>query len=138
MKSTTSAFLSGVIFAWGLGIAQITRPDKIINFFNVLGSWDPTFLLALMMGMGIFLQAYYLFMPPLIRNDLEMEKFPTGDYTIHMIVGAVLFGIGVGLIGLSPATAIVNLATLKFEIVLFVVGMVLGIYATKAYLATKQ
>lgn len=134
MKSSTSAFLSGVIFAIGLGIAQMTRPDKVLNFFNLVGNWDPTFLLALMMGTGIFLQGYYLLMPMPVRNVLEMDKFPAGTFTPHMLAGAVIFGVGVGLIGLSPATAIVNLASLKFEVLLYVVGMLLGIYATKAYL----
>jgi pyruvate,phosphate dikinase len=49
MKGRLTAFLCGVLFALGLGIAGMTQPDKIIGFLDVTGRWDPA-LLWVMLG----------------------------------------------------------------------------------------
>jgi uncharacterized protein len=42
------------------------------------------------------------------------------------VAGAVLFGLGWGLVGICPGPALVNLAGLSLPIVVFVVAMALG------------
>ena len=46
-----------------------------------------------------------------------------------LIVGAVLFGTGWGLVGLCPGPAITNLATLSPPVLLFVTAMIAGMAA---------
>ncbi len=50
------------------------------------------------------------------RNDIDAP----------LVAGAVLFGIGWGLVGICPGPALVNLAGLSLPIVVFVVAMTLG------------
>jgi uncharacterized membrane protein YedE/YeeE len=58
-----------------------------------------------------------------------------------LIVGAVLFGIGWGLVGLCPGPALVDLATLHPKVIGFVLAMVMGMIAQgwwRAYSATLK
>jgi hypothetical protein len=48
------------------------------------------------------------------------------DIDAPLVAGAVLFGIGWGLVGVCPGPALVNLAGLSLPIVAFVAAMVLG------------
>jgi hypothetical protein len=48
------------------------------------------------------------------------------DIDAPLVAGAVLFGIGWGLVGICPGPALVNLAGLSGPIVVFVVAMLLG------------
>jgi uncharacterized protein len=50
------------------------------------------------------------------RNDIDAP----------LVAGAVLFGIGWGLIGICPGPALVNLAGFSLPIVVFVVAMTIG------------
>ena len=45
---TLAAFGAGLVFAIGLGVSGMTRPDKVLGFLDFTGSWDPS--LACVMG----------------------------------------------------------------------------------------
>ena len=40
MKALLTSFISGVVFALGLGISGMTRPIKVIGFLDFFGAWD--------------------------------------------------------------------------------------------------
>ncbi len=42
MKALAAVFLSGVVFALGLGVSGMTDADKVIAFLNLAGAWDPS------------------------------------------------------------------------------------------------
>ena len=44
-----SQYLIGVLFGLGLMTSGMTNPEKIINFLNITGLWDPS-LLFVMVG----------------------------------------------------------------------------------------
>jgi uncharacterized membrane protein YedE/YeeE len=48
------------------------------------------------------------------------------DIDRPLVIGAALFGIGWGLVGLCPGPALENLATLSPRVMVFVVAMALG------------
>ena len=45
---TFLTFLTGAIFGTGIAMSGMANPAKVINFFDVAGSWDPS--LAFVMG----------------------------------------------------------------------------------------
>ena len=48
MKRIAIAILAGGLFGLGLALSGMTNPDKVLNFLDVAGRWDPS--LALVMG----------------------------------------------------------------------------------------
>ena len=46
-----SEFLIGLVFGFGLILAGMTDPGKVIGFLDLFGSWDPS--LAFVMGGAI-------------------------------------------------------------------------------------
>ena len=42
MNSMLISFVSGVVFAVGLGIGGMTQPAKVIGFLDFAGNWDPS------------------------------------------------------------------------------------------------
>ena len=45
---STAALGSGLLFGFGLALAQMTDPRKVLGFLDIAGSWDPS--LALVLG----------------------------------------------------------------------------------------
>ena len=45
------ALLSGAVFGGGLYLAGMTNQSKIVNFLDIVGTWDPS--LIFVMGSGI-------------------------------------------------------------------------------------
>jgi uncharacterized protein len=42
MRALVTSFISGSVFAFGLGISGMTRPIKVIGFLDFRGNWDPS------------------------------------------------------------------------------------------------
>lgn len=126
-------FLSGLLFAVGLGIARMTQPAKIIGFLDIAGSWDPS--LAFVMGGAIAVYA------PLSRIIVRRARplfadgfvLPTRrDLDPKLIAGAAMFGVGWGLAGFCPGPAIVAVLSGSPAVLAFVVSMLAGMAAFEA------
>ena len=50
-----TAFLSGIVFALGLGLSGMLDPEKVIGFLDVTGNWQPG--LAFVMGSAVVIYA---------------------------------------------------------------------------------
>ena len=108
VRSYVSPTASGFIFGLGLGCSGMTRQDKVLNFLDVAGTWDPS--LMLVMGCGLcasapsFLYAEKEDRKPLCgaHKDCAFEKpAKRGDYG-SLVLGSCAFGLGWGLIGICP------------------------------------
>ena len=139
MKMLLGALLSGLIFGAGLVISGMTQPTKVLGFLDVFGVWDPT--LAFVMGgaLAVALPGFWLARSrerPLLAKQF---RWPTRkDIDAPLVSGAVLFGIGWGLVGLCPGPAIVNLATFMPQVFLFAVAMAVGMVALDAWQGGRQ
>jgi uncharacterized membrane protein YedE/YeeE len=130
MKMLLGALISGLIFGTGLVISGMTQPTKVLGFLDVFGAWDPT--LAFVMGgaLAVSLPGFYFARGrsrPLFAAHFRWPM--KSEIDAPLIRGAMLFGLGWGLVGLCPGPAIVNLATFLPQIVVFIAMMGVGIYA---------
>ena len=114
VRSYVSPTASGFIFGLGLGCSGMTRQDKVLNFLDVAGTWDPS--LMLVMGCGLcasapsFLYAEKEDRKPLCgaHTDCAFEKpAKRGDYG-SLVFGSCAFGLGWGLIGICPGPGVVG------------------------------
>ena len=117
----------GFIFGLGLLVSGMMQPAKVLAFLDVLGAWDPSLAIvmatALIVSNAGFAMARRRQRPILAAQSLWPTKT---DIDSPLVTGAVMFGIGWGLVGLCPGPALENLATFSPRVVAFVAAMALG------------
>ena len=127
MKKNLSALIAGTIFGFGLIVSGMSNPDKVMNFLNVLGQWDPS-LIFVLGGAVITTFIGYRFVlkrkAPILDSDFFLPTNTVIDS--KLLIGAALFGAGWGMTGFCPGPAITGLAFGVLEPMLFVVSMIIG------------
>jgi uncharacterized membrane protein YedE/YeeE len=133
----TTTIVAGLIFGVGLTVSGMIDPKKVKDFLDFAaipsGGWDPS--LAFVLG-GAVVVAFilYRFAGP---TPAAAERFHPATYTqvdARLLGGAAIFGVGWGLSGLCPGPAIANLAIAPGDVILFVIAMAAGSWATGLYL----
>ena len=141
MKTFAIPFLSGLLFALGLGVSGMTQPAKVIGFLDITGAWDPS--LAFVMGGAVVAHWLVLRLGArwLAARGGSAETVQATPVTVagrgwagvsqglrepQLLVGSALFGAGWGLVGLCPGPAIVSVVTLRAEVLVFAASMVGG------------
>ena len=130
--SAIISLLVGIIFGVGLIIAQMTNPLKIIGFLTFGENWDPSLLFVMASAVFISFFAFNFIKQnnkTLLNLDFEIPK--RTDIDLSLLLGAALFGIGWGMVGLCPAPAIVSLAFGNSQTILFVLSMLIGMCLVK-------
>lgn len=128
-----AAFGCGVLFAIGLGLGEMTNPEKVLAFLDVAGNWDPTlgFVMVGALAVGIPLFPRILRRRrPLLADSFDLPR--RRDIDVRLLAGAALFGSGWGLYGYCPGPAIVALAAGSPATLVFVGTMALGLSLTRA------
>ena len=126
MKNVAS-LVAGVLFGFGLALAQMTDPAKILNFLDFSGTWDPT--LAFVMGGAVLVTLVsfrFILRQP---SPVLSPRFyvPTRrDIDARLIGGSALFGAGWGLGGFCPGPGVVALGMGVWPPVVFVAGLIGG------------
>lgn len=101
---------AGALFGAGLHLSGMTDTAKVQGFLDFFGAWDPT--LMFVMG-GAIIPMFIAWRvaerrKPLMGGDFPAASDPVFDRSL--ILGAVLFGAGWGLVGLCPGPAIASLS----------------------------
>lgn len=128
MTRIFSALVIGLIFGAGIALSGMANPAKVLNFFDVAGSWDPS--LAFVMGGALVVTAIgYAFV--LKRKAPVFDRLfhlPTRrDIDLPLLAGSAVFGIGWGITGFCPGGAIPALGLGYSDAWVFVGSMVAGI-----------
>ena len=128
-----SAFLSGLVFGFGLIVAQMTNPSKVLGFLDVVGEWDPS-LAFVMIGALVTLSVLQYFIKRSCQHNLDkvVTHVPIhSKLDVKLIMGSSIFGIGWGLSGLCPGPALVGLTSGLSGILVFVSAMFAGFIGFK-------
>ncbi|HGG56323.1 MAG TPA: YeeE/YedE family protein [Nannocystis exedens] len=135
MSTRAIAFITGLIFALGLGISGMTQPLKVRDFLDVSGNWDPSLAFVMAGGVLVYVLVFRLVLPRLDR-PIAGDRFglPTRrDLDAPLIVGSAIFGIGWGLGGFCPGPALTSLLTGMTPVLVFIGAMALGMALHSAY-----
>ncbi|WP_462321240.1 DUF6691 family protein [Halochromatium sp.] len=130
MLGYLAVFLSGTLFAIGLGVSGMTLPQKVIGFLDLGGDWDASLAFVMIGSAGVYLIFYRWIKQrssPLF--DTEFHIPTRNDIDQRLLVGAALFGIGWGLVGFCPGPAMTALVSGHPEALIFFTAMVTGMYA---------
>ncbi|GGB60954.1 membrane protein [Roseibium aquae] len=131
-----TAFGIGLVFGTGIMISGMANPAKVLNFFDIAGTWDPS--LAFVMGGALLVTAigYRLVfrMPhPVLANGFSL---PTRkDIDLRLVGGSAVFGIGWGFSGFCPGGLVPALGLGRFEPFIAAAAILAGMAAYK--LATQ-
>ena len=123
------ALFAGLVFGVGIAVSGMMDPAKVLNFFDIAGTWDPS--LAFVMGGALVVTfiGYRLTLrrqAPLFGGRFQIPVGTAID--TKLVGGSALFGIGWGIAGFCPGAAIPALGTGRWEVVLFLVAVVIGFY----------
>jgi uncharacterized membrane protein YedE/YeeE len=130
MKNVVVAFFSGFLFATGLGISGMTKPEKVQGFLDIFGNWDPSLLFTI----GGAVSAYAI----VFRITQKFDKpFFAAEFFVptkreldpKLLGGSILFGFGWGLSGYCPAPALVAAGGGVTPVLVFLSSMLLGMWA---------
>jgi hypothetical protein len=141
-----SALMCSLLFGTGLIVGQMVDTERVIGFLDFLNpvrGWDPS--LAGVMGGGVLVTA--LAFPYMKQADITtvvckrpikdlITIGPQGSNIVidaKLVVGASLFGIGWGLMGICPGPGIVSLGLGSAAASLFVPSMLLGMMIRSDY-----
>lgn len=120
------------MFGTGLILSGMTNPQKVQNFLDIFGTWDPS--LAFVMGGAIFVTApgFWLVQRRSTPFFHDMFNLPTRkDIDTRLVAGAAVFGIGWGLGGLCPGPAVTSLLFATPGVLIFVPAMLVGMSLAK-------
>lgn len=127
----TWTLAGGGLFGAGLVVSGMSDPDKVLGFLDVAGHWDPT-LMFVMIG------ALLVYTPTaqwLLRHKEQRAycgasiRWPRlTQVTPRLIVGAALFGIGWGMVGICPGPALANLVHASSSLLLFIGAVLVGLW----------
>ena len=126
------SLLSGIIFGLGLSLSQMINPNKVINFLDITGNWDPSLAFVMLGALGVTLLSFKQILKrpkPLIGNSFHLSKRTSIDKAL--ISGATIFGIGWGISGYCPGPAVASLGLGSIDAFVMVVSIYAGFLCQK-------
>lgn len=126
LANTTTTFLSGLQFALGLHISQMSSPSKVASFlsFPSLYNWDPSLMLIIVFGvLPNLIENHRRGHPycsdatstscnstqsPAFASRYQVSTKTLKDVDWKFIAGAAVFGCGWGLSGTCPGPAVLR------------------------------
>jgi uncharacterized membrane protein YedE/YeeE len=140
----TLTFLIGLLFGLGIMASGMGNPAKVLNFFDIAGTWDPSLALVMAGALAVTFVGYRLVLPrpdaprsgPLFDQRFHLPTSRVID--LQLLGGAALFGVGWGIAGFCPGGALPALGTGAVEVVVFCAAMAVGLLIGKAVLAATR
>ncbi len=127
-----TSLAAGLLFGLGLIVSEMINPARVLGFLDIFGDWDPR--LAFVMAGAVIVNTIGLWMikrrsRPLLDSHFDWPK--KTDLDRPLVSGAILFGIGWGLVGLCPGPAIAGLGTGVWPVLVFVAAMLVGMLVAR-------
>ena len=129
-----SAYLIGLVFGLGISISGMADPAKVLNFFDIAGTWDPSLIFVMGGGLVVTFIGYRLVLrqpEPVLEHAFVIPKSKRID--LRLLGGSAVFGIGWGIAGFCPGGALPVIGTGRPDVLIFVVALVAGMLAARLF-----
>ncbi len=128
MLRIVSAALIGLVFGIGIVVSGMANPAKVLNFFDVFGTWDPSLMVVMGSALTVTFIGYrFVLKRPTPVFDAKFHWPSKRDIDLPLIAGSAASGIGWGIAGFCPGGAIPALGSGEPAPIIFVVAMTVGI-----------
>ena len=131
-----TTYLIGLLFGIGIMLSGMANPAKVLNFFDVAGTWDPSLIFVMGGALITTLIGYRFVLPradrpavPLFDTRFHLPVNRAID--IKLVGGSAVFGIGWGLAGFCPGGALPALGTGVPAVYIFTVAMIAGLLVAR-------
>jgi len=124
-------FIGGIIFGFGLAFGGMSKPEIVLSFLRLedLG-------LILLMGSAVAPTAISInIIPRYMKKPVLGGEFKPRQRTLsrNTILGAIIFGVGWGLSGQCPGSALSSIGLGNYPILAGIGAMFLGAYVMGRY-----
>ncbi len=128
-------YLIGLTFGLGIMISGMANPAKVLNFFDVAGTWDPSLIFVMGGALVVTFIGYRLIFgkgpkKPVMDETFQIPQNRTID--TRLLGGSAVFGLGWGIAGFCPGGALPAVGSLKPEVLIFAAALIAGIFIAKA------
>ncbi len=132
MKKLIISLLSGTLFGLGLSLSQMVNPNKVINFLDITGKWDPSLAFVMMGALLVASISFRIVLKkpaPILEENFHLSK--RTDIDKPLLGGAAIFGIGWGMSGYCPGPAVAALGSGGLEALVMVISIYIGFFFQK-------
>lgn len=127
MQRLALSFAAGLLFGAGLTVSQMINPAKVLGFLDLFGDWDPSLAFVMLGAIPIAAIGYR---KPRRRAPSGSPQSPMPTrIDARLVAGALIFGIGWGLVGYCPGPALASTGLGNSETILFLASMLAGMAA---------
>lgn len=129
-----TVFLIGALFGLGIVVSGMGNPAKVLNFFDLAGTFDPSLIFVMAGALSVAVPGYALIFrrrqKPVFGDTFALPKAKLIDR--KLVGGSAVFGIGWGIAGFCPGAAIPALGLGHASALIFVAAMLAGILVARA------
>lgn len=124
-------FMGGLFFGFGLAFGGMSKQEIVLSFLQLkdLG------LLLLLGGSALVTAITINLIPELLNKPILGGEFKKRKRTLNKrtVIGAIIFGVGWGMSGLCPGSAMASLGVGNLPVLIGIAGMFLGAYIMGRY-----
>jgi uncharacterized membrane protein YedE/YeeE len=133
-----SAFAIGLVFGLGIAVSGMINPAKVLNFFDLAGTWDPSLAFVMAGALAVTIPGYRI----VFRRQLPVmeTRFQLPDTRVvdrRLVLGSATFGVGWGIAGYCPGGALPALGTGDPQVLVFVGALVGGLVIARVLQARR-
>lgn len=126
-KRSLAALFSGLLFGAGLAVSQMINPQKILNFLDIAGNWDPSLALVMLAALAVSTVGFkWVLHTPKPLLDVQFHLPTSRQIDKRLVLGALVFGIGWGLAGYCPGPGVAAIALGTVEPLVFTAAVIAG------------
>lgn len=121
-----ATYFGGILFGFGLAYSGMTKQEIVLSFLRL----DDLGLIFVMGGAAIITFLAINVVPKFLKQPTLGGVFKPriSVLTRNTIIGAIIFGVGWGISGQCPGSAVASLGTGNFPVIIGLVSMFLGSY----------
>ncbi len=123
----TVSFIVGITFGFGLIVAGMSNPAKVLGFLDIAGAWDPSLALVMAGAIAVGAAPFAVMKrrsQALLGAPVRLPEASAIDR--RLVLGSLVFGVGWGLVGICPGPALVLAGSASVQGLVFLAAMLAG------------
>lgn len=132
-------YLIGLVFGLGISISGMMNPAKVLNFFDIAGTWDPSLMFVMGGAVTVTFIGYRIVLGR--PSPMLAPKFAVPTNTrldARLLGGSALFGVGWGIAGFCPGASLPALGTGRLDVFIFTAALIAGIFVARTLIRITE